>query len=147
MEIKLEWSEPGLLRVVWPEEITAEDVARFTERHDAMVELVTRYVIYHESRGVPGLNAALRRQLTTWVERSGTMHAKRCLGACFVTESPVARAIVTGVWWMISTPYPPLRPRTAHRCTPLGTRTPRRRAGLIACSFDVLEALLDPARH
>ena len=106
MEIKLEWSEPGLLRVVWPEEITAEDVARFTERHDAMVELVTRYVIYHESRGVPGLNAALRRQLTTWVERSGTMHAKRCLGACFVTESPVARTIVSGVWWMISTPYP-----------------------------------------
>lgn len=106
MEIKVEWYEPELLRVVWPEEITADDVTRFIERHDAMVEPVARYVIFHESRGVPGLNAALRRQLANWVERSGAMHARRCRGACFVTESPVARAIVTGVWWMISTPYP-----------------------------------------
>lgn len=106
MEIEVAWLEPGILRVVWPDEIRSEDVDRFTSQHDDLVRPVRDYVILHEARSVPGLNAAHRRQLANWVEHAGAMHNARCRGACFVAASPVARAIVTGMWWLISTPYP-----------------------------------------
>lgn len=107
MTVQLEWLEPGLLHVLWPAEHTEEELEEDILLHDqAVTEWNGPYASVQESVAPPKSSPAQRRRLSQWTLESRTTTHRDCCGLAFVYRSPIARGMITMVFWFIDTPYP-----------------------------------------
>lgn len=107
MEFEATWAEPGILKVVWPPELTDGELEdALAEINRLIVDWGRPQVNIHKAASPPGTNGRQRRRISEWAKAEEDRAHRHCAGLAFVTRSPITRGIITAIFWFTPPPYP-----------------------------------------
>lgn len=105
MGIKISYEGP-LLRAVYGENYTEEDVHELLRAQLRMAEKKKPFVMLHDaSQGRP-LTAKERTFGQEHMKKYGDRYRGYCVGSAVVVQSAVNRGVITALSWVIKFPYP-----------------------------------------
>ena len=107
MAFDLEWITEDVLLLTWHRHFDNEALRDAIRRNDeALADRTTPHIAIQEAPdGVPRISPLHRQELSEWVQKGGGAHMT-CRGTAFVTESSLARGLITAVSWVAPTAYP-----------------------------------------